>query len=73
MLYAVYQNNESKSTGKKAARRMLMKLTSVVNFINVSRANFTYQSLFVSFFYSHVTREKLPKRLSYVKGACKRW
>jgi len=38
-----------------------------VNFINVKRANFTYESLFGSIFYLHVTREKLQKRRSYEK------
>jgi len=39
----------------------------VVNFINILPANFTYKSLFCSFFYLHVTREKLQKRRSYKK------
>ncbi len=39
----------------------------VVNFINVLRANFMYKSLFGSFFYLHVTREKLLKRRLYKK------
>jgi len=34
----------------------------MVNFINVKRANFRYKSLFGSFFYLHVTREKLTKK-----------
>jgi hypothetical protein len=66
---------------KKAVCKMLVKLThvrsavvllaAVVNFINILRAKFTYESLFGSFFYLHVTREKLPKRHSYVKFARK--
>jgi len=44
---------------------------SAVNFINILRTNFSYQSLFGSFFYLHVTREKLLKRRSYEKFACK--
>jgi hypothetical protein len=51
----------------KNARKMMMKLTPVVNFINILCANFTYKRLFSSFFYLHVTREKLPKRRSYKK------
>ncbi len=43
----------------------------VVNFINILRTNFMYESLFGSFFYLHVTREKLPKRCSYLKFVCK--
>jgi len=43
---------------------MLVKLTPVVNFINIF-----YERYFGSFFYIHVTREKLPKRRSYVKVA----
>jgi len=42
-------------------------LSSMVNFINVLQANFTYESLFGSFFYLHVTREKLLKTCSYKK------
>ncbi len=41
-----------------------------VNFINVLRAHFLYESLLSSFFlltWLHVAREKLPKRLSYKK------
>jgi len=44
---------------------------SVVNFINVLHANFTYKSLFGSFFYLHVTREKLLKKCLYEKFAQK--
>jgi len=44
---------------------------SMVNFINILRANFVCESLFGSFFYLHVTREKLPKRRSYKKFAQK--
>ncbi len=45
----------------------LLTLVSGVNFINVKHANFLYESLFGSFFYLNVTREKLPKRHSYKK------
>jgi len=44
-----------------------MKLTAWVNFINILRAHFSYESLLTIFFYLHVTREKLPKRLTYEK------
>jgi len=40
-----------------------------VNFINVKRANFSYEHHFGSFYYVHVTREKLPKQRSYKKFA----
>ncbi len=53
----------------KAARRMLMKLTPVVNFINVKFTNFSYERCFGSFFYVQVTRKKLPKWRSYKKFA----
>jgi len=43
----------------------------VVNFINILRVNFLYKSLFSSFFYLQVTREKLPKRRVYEKFARK--
>jgi len=42
-----------------------------INFINVLRSHFSYKSALSSFFYLHVTREKLPKRLSYEKGVRK--
>jgi hypothetical protein len=38
-----------------------------VNFINILRTNFLYECCFGSFFYVHVTREKLPKQRSYKK------
>ncbi len=41
------------------------------NFINILRTNFSYQRRFGSFFYKHVTREKLPKQRSYEKSARK--
>jgi len=34
------------SASVKAARRKLMKLTPAINFINVKRKNFSYESLF---------------------------
>ncbi len=37
------------------------------HFIDILRMNFLYECHFSSFFYVHVTREKLPKRRSYVK------
>jgi len=36
-----------------------------INLINILCANFTYESFLGSFFYLHVTREKLLKRRSY--------
>jgi len=41
------------------------------DFINILHANFTYESLFGSFFYLHVTRDKLSKRCLYEKFARK--
>jgi hypothetical protein len=35
--------------------------------INILRENFSYKRCFGSFFYIHVTREKLPKQCSYEK------
>jgi len=43
----------------------------VANFITILCAHFLYKSAIGSFFYLHVTREKLLKRLSYKKGTCK--
>jgi hypothetical protein len=40
-----------------------------VNFLNVKRTNFLYKCFFWSFYYLHVTREKLPKQRSYEKFA----
>jgi len=48
-----------------------LKLQQVVNFINILSAYFCTKVLQAAFFYLHVTREKLPKRLSYEKGAHK--
>jgi len=56
---------------EKYKHNMLMKLTPAVNFINVLWARFKYESLFGSFFYLHVTREKLLKRHLYEKFALK--
>jgi len=55
------------TTGVKAVRRTLMKSSPGVNFINVLRTNFLYERWFCSFFYVHVTREKLPKQCLYEK------
>jgi len=40
----------------------LIKLTTGVNFINIIRANFSYECLFGSFLRTYVRRKKLPKR-----------
>jgi len=48
-----------------------LRRTPVVNFINILHTNFLYERRFSSFFYVHVTREKLPKRHSYKKFARK--
>jgi len=47
--------------------------TPVVNFIMHQHFtyNFPYELRFGSFFYVHVTREKLPKQCSYKKIICK--
>jgi len=49
---------------KKRACKMLMKLTQVVNFINIIRANISYERHFGSFFSTYIEK-KLPKRRSY--------
>jgi len=46
---------------------MLVKMTPGVNFINILCMIFLYKCHFGSFFYVHVTREKLPKQHSYKK------
>jgi len=40
---------------------------SMVNLINILCLHFSYKSALRSFFHLHVTREKMPKRLSYKK------
>ncbi len=42
-------------------------LSTCLPFINALRSNFMYESIFGSFFYLHVTREKLLKRHLYEK------
>ncbi len=59
------------SSRLKAARKMLVKLTPAVNFINVLCANFSYEYLFGSFSLVSCKQKKLPKRLSQVKFARK--
>ncbi len=41
-----------------------------VNFINVKCTKILYERCFGSFYYTHVTREKLPKRCAYKKFVC---
>jgi len=38
-----------------------------LNFIRILNTNFSYECLFGSFFYLHVSREKLPKQRLYKK------
>ncbi len=40
-----------------------MKYTTVVNFINIKRANFSYKHRFGRFYYVHVTRKKAAKMM----------
>jgi len=47
--------------------RIIKQIRAGVNFINILRTNFLYKRHFGSFFYVHVTREKLPKQRSYEK------
>jgi len=44
-------------------------MSSGVNFINILSTNFLYERHFGSFFYVHVTREKLPK-LRFLQKFC---
>jgi len=44
-----------------------------VNFINILLTHFCTKVLWEAFFYLHVTREKLPKRLLYKKTLVKCW
>jgi len=43
------------------------EISPCVNLTNIIHELFLYKSLFGSFFYLHVTREKLPKKCSYKK------
>jgi len=59
----VYQADGCYTAKVICIRHLIFELLhAVVNFINILGANFTYESLFGSFFYLHVTREKLSKR-----------
>jgi len=44
-----------------------LQMISGVNFINILHTNFSYKHCFGSFFYVHITREKLLKQRSYEK------
>jgi len=57
------QNNIS----TKAARKMLVKLTTGVNFINILHTHFLYERRFGSFSLVTCTYKKLLKRCSYKK------
>ncbi len=48
-----------------------VEICTGVNFFNVNRSNFLYQCHFGSFYYIHVTREKLVKQHLYKKFVCK--
>jgi len=61
------------SERKKAAFKTLMNLSPVVNFIHILSTNILYKRLFGSFFYLHVTREKLLKKHSYKIFSFKCW
>jgi len=52
---------------KSRIEQILTYICPGVNFINILRSNFLYKHCFGSFFYVHVTREKLLKQRSYEK------
>jgi len=52
------------------AKTLHHRLPGII-FINILRDNFLFERHFSSFFYIHVTREKLPKQCSYKKFVCK--
>jgi len=56
---------------RRRKKIVIINYQPLVNFINILSANFVYKSLFGSFFYLYVTREKLPKRHLYKKFAHK--
>jgi len=57
--------------GEKAARKMILKLPSAVNFINILRAAFAPIFLRKKLQSQNITREKLLKILFLEKGAHK--
>ena len=60
------KKDQCKSIDRKAACSTLVKLTPVVNFINVKGANFTYESLFSSYILAlnkHLYKKHVRKTL----------
>ena len=55
----------------KAARETLMKLTAVVNFINILHAHFSYKILVPKISKPNITKEKLLNILLYKKACVK--
>jgi len=55
----------------KRLQKCDININSVVNCINILRVHFSYKSASRSFFYLHVTIEKLLKRLLYEQGTHK--
>jgi len=57
----------------KATRKMLVKSTPAVNFINVKHAHFSYKCYFSSFFLLHVHSKSCWNVRSYEKFVRLRW
>jgi len=70
-----HQLSDSKLLKNKSIKNLVSESYTLrslgVNFINVLGTNFSYEHCFSSFFYVHVTREKLLKQRSYEKFASK--
>jgi len=65
--YDSRQQKEKIDNKKKKKQQPHGSAKSGVNFINILRTNVSYECRFHSFFYVHVTREKLPKQRLYKK------
>ncbi len=63
----------AKNSYEKRAQKTLMKLTPVVNFINILHTNFSYKWHFSSCFYVHVTRKSCRNDVHMKKVIIKRW
>jgi len=66
----VVDENECEEEKNEGWRSIHTPLAAV-NFIIILCTNFWYEHRFGSFFYIHVTREKLRKQHLYKKFACK--
>ncbi len=62
-----------KNISAKCACKMLMKLTTAVNFIKDKQAHFSYERCFASIFYIHVTRKSCQNDIYTKNSRVLRW